>query len=90
MNDDMREQLGIFSKNIKESLDLYVNERIRPGGFLICVLENDLMGALARADVHNKRDLKQICQYVYMELPSTCWGNPEKVHNWLNPQNEES
>ena len=70
-------------KQIKESLKRYVEHHISPGSFLRAVLENDLMEAMGRADYENSQILKEICQYVYSEIPLVCWGSKEKVENWL-------
>lgn len=74
------------SNIVIDSLNLYVNNRCCPGGFLTAVLENDLAGAIVRADSHNKMTLNQIVGYICNYLPSSCWGSPEKVHAWLNTE----
>ena len=68
---------------IKESLNRYTKDRIPTGGFLTAVLENDLMGAIARADHINIQRLPEICKYIYNELPSSIWGSREKVRKHL-------
>lgn len=62
-------------ENIKQSLKLYVKNKIPTGGFLRSVLENDLFGAVGRADLENKKRIPEICQYIYNEIPSICWGS---------------
>lgn len=69
---------------VKDSLKLYVERRIPPGGFLTAVLENNLFEAFGRADLTNRHALFDITAYIYNKLPSSCWGSPEKVDNWLN------
>lgn len=71
-------------KNIKESLERYVKLKIPTGGFLRAVLENDLVEAAGRADDVNLHLIPQIVSYIYNELPSVCWGSPEKVSAWLS------
>lgn len=66
----------------KQALDRYVAEGCIPGGFLLAVLTNDLMGAVFRADEENLPALPHICRYVYNEIPSSCWGTKEKVYNY--------
>ncbi len=66
-----------------ESLERYVNDRIPTGGFLYAVLTNDLFEAVGRADEFNRAALFEICNYIYNMIPSDCWGNSEKVKNWL-------
>jgi hypothetical protein len=67
----------------KESFKRYVDHKIPTGDFLRSVLENNLMEAVGRADDSSYTNLKEICQFVYMDLPSNCWGSPEIVRNWL-------
>lgn len=71
----------------KETLERYVQNKIPTGGFLKAVLENDLVQAFGRADDINKYRIGEIIEYIYNELPSLCWGSPEKVQNWLKNNN---
>ena len=66
-----------------DALTRYVEKRIPTGGFLRAVLTNDLMGAMAKADIANQEALPSICKYVYNRVPSGCWGNEEIVDSWL-------
>ena len=50
----------MIRQDMKKSLDRYVDNKLKPGGFLTAVLENDLVGSLSRADVDNLRDIKDI------------------------------
>ncbi len=61
----------------------YVEQGIPPGGFVQSVLENDLAGAIGRADVWNMRALKSTVSYVYNEIPAPAWGSKEKYAAWL-------
>lgn len=69
--------------DIRAALDRFAQDRIPPGDFLTCVVENDLMGAMSRADADNLFNLPAICAYVYNEMPSPCHGSREKVRAWL-------
>lgn len=66
------------------ALERYVFDRYEPGGFLTAVLCNDLMAAIARADSQNIQALKDICQFIYNEIPSNAWGSPKNIANWLD------
>jgi hypothetical protein len=68
-----------------EALRRYVECRIRPGGFLVAVLSNDLFEAIGRADAENLEALPAIVGYIHGELPGGCWGSPERYHDWLTP-----
>ncbi len=76
-------------KNItKEGIDNYAQHRIPCGDFLTAVLANDLMGALGRADDENRKDIFEICSYVYSEIPSICYGSYKIVKAWLAEREE--
>lgn len=53
------------------------------GAFLQAVLENDLQGAIGRADPESLAGIKGIVAYVYNALPDKCWGSKENVAAWL-------
>lgn len=72
-----------MKEKTKQAIDRYAEHHTPTGSFLKAVLENDLAAAVGRADEDNLRDIKEIVQYVYWEIPSPCWGNPEKVKKWL-------
>ena len=74
---------GNEMKEIKESLNRYVEHKILPGGFLTSVLENDLIESVGKADSTNIKRLPEICKIVYWDLPAACWGSHEKVTKWL-------
>lgn len=62
-----------------EALDRYVEHGYMPGDFLFSVLSNDLFGAIGRADSQNIQCMKEICQYIYNEIPSIAWGSAQEV-----------
>ena len=66
-----------------EALRLYVNERIPTGGFLRACLENDFTVAVCAADNENLRSIVRLAKWMYVNLPSACWGSPECVDAWL-------
>jgi len=68
---------------VKTGLDNYAKYRIPTGGFLICVLENDLMRAVMKADDTNINHLRSICQYIQDTLPLESYGNAQKVKAWM-------
>ena len=72
-----------------QSIKDYVERGWQPGGFVTAVLENDLAGAIARADADNLRNLPAIVAFVYAEVPAICWGSPAKVAAHLrNPTHQ--
>jgi hypothetical protein len=54
----------------------------RQGGFVTAALENDLSGAVMRADPEVSGVLPEIVQYLNMCMPATCHGSEELVATW--------
>ena len=61
----------------------YIDQRIPPGDFLSAIIDNDLKGAVSRADDENMANLPAFVAYFYHEAPMLCWGSPEKRQAWL-------
>lgn len=72
-----------IKQSTRDSLIRYRDQRIAPGGFLTSVLDNDLQGAVCRADPENYFALKDICMWINWHLPANAWGNPDRVNQWL-------
>ena len=70
-------------RHFYDSLKLYLELGCRPGHFLQAVLSNDLVAAVGRADDEAMASLRPIIQFVYCNIPSPCWGSPDKVQRWL-------
>ena len=61
----------------------YFNGRCRGGSFMNAVLSNDLMGAVSRADHINIEEFYHTVRWIDSNLPTICYGSPEKVEDWL-------
>jgi hypothetical protein len=70
-------------KHTQEALINYVERGYEPGDFLYCVLGNNLLGAVSRADAQNLPALKDIVQFVHNELPNNCHGSEAVVIRFL-------
>jgi len=70
-------------KRTKDTIDNYVKQMWRPGGFVQAVLENNLCQAFGRADAENRKCMEDIVRYVYQNVPNAAWGSPEIVESWL-------
>lgn len=68
---------------VREAIDRYVENRVETGSFTRSVLENDLNGAIGRADPQSLAALKDIVSHVYNCIPRACQGSPETVEGWL-------
>jgi len=73
----------------KESIRLYIEAGLYPGGFLTAVLHNDLMGAVSKADLENQKLLAEITIYVIHNVPANAWGSPKKVEEWISRRRNE-
>lgn len=89
--DDHRIELEIkLGENMVGALRRYIDSKIPPGSFLTAVLCNNLKEACACADDRNRYLLFEYVQYLYSYCPSSCWGSPEKFHEWLKKDEELS
>lgn len=74
---------NLVPAHTKQSIQLYVEKRIPPGGFLLAVLTNDLKGAVGRADEKNRRALPDIVKFLYNYIPARIWGDEKAVKQHL-------
>lgn len=72
-----------------ESIERYERNGYVPGHFVTAVLENDLCGAINRADKVNLAALIDTVRYLYNHVTAECWGSPEKVRAWAKKKAEE-
>ena len=76
-------------EGLQDGMKLYVEEGIGAGGFLTACLENDLVGAVHRADDTNRPLIQNIVTWMYWELPIESWGTKEKVAKWRSEKVNE-
>jgi hypothetical protein len=72
-----------------DGLDKWAQLGIPVGSFLEAVLTNDLKRAMFGADDENREAIFDIVSYAYNELPSGCWGSPERVAAWYEMKLKE-
>lgn len=85
----MERNMSLVPPHMRDSIRLYVFNRIEPGDFLYAVLTNNLTEAAARADNINFPNLGRWAQFCMWALPAGCWGSPERVSDWLNPKSPD-
>jgi hypothetical protein len=90
MNFDI-EYLGCppIPQHLRAGLGSYINHHQPTGGGLQAILENDLHGALTRADPETRAALPTIACFLHNEAPSACHGSKENVAAWLAGAAEE-
>jgi len=64
-------QYSNIPDNTIEDMTRLLKYNVPVGGFLTAVLDNDLRGALCRADLHNRAELRNIVSLVIEYFPST-------------------
>lgn len=67
----------------------YVADGFTPGGFLTCVLANDLRGAVARADVNNRQHLPELVRLLENEISNDIWGSYGDVWGHIDAKRKE-
>lgn len=73
--------------HLRFGLHLYLTDRVETGGFLRCVLENDLARAITHAHPSlTMSQLKTLVLVVSSSFPDIAWGSPEKVSEWLKEE----
>lgn len=70
--------------HLRGALLRYVDFRVRPGGFLTAVLQNDLTGAVQLADSQSRQALPAIVEWLQGNAPSAAWGSKGAVAAWLD------
>ncbi len=79
----MKYEVDMLPQHMREGVLKYLDQHIRPGGFLYAVLCNDLVGATLRADPINKTSLDDWVQWLLGHCPSYAWGSTEIVEAWI-------
>ena len=71
-------------ENMHDGILLYLERRIRPGGFLELIFCNDFVHAAAMADDWNKHKLYEYAQFLYLFVPYGAQGSREKLEDWID------
>ena len=80
---------ALIPQPLLNSLELYVERGVLPGGFLSAVLRNDLSEALSYASDSSLTCIRTIHMFIYNCAPGFCWHSPEKVEAWHDLTDEE-
>ncbi len=72
-----------LAPNLAGGLYRYIEHGVPAGHFLTKVLQNDLRGAVWRADPDNRLLLWEFVCWLHNHAPRACWGSPERVDAWL-------
>lgn len=67
----------------RRGMKLYLEEGVRPGGFLYAILTGDIEDAKARADLLNLVHIPDFLDFLETEAPRAAYGSVEKVEAWI-------
>ena len=73
---------NLIEPRFKDGIQRWIEYGIPGGGFLDCVLRNDLCGAIGAADSSALENIPHIVAYLYNDCPADCWGSPERLKSW--------
>lgn len=83
-NETFRKALtdSVVPTHLQSGLLRWVEEGIRPGGFLSAVLSNDLLSAASRGDELSLVGLPVLCRFLATHAPAGSFGSPKAFANW--------
>lgn len=68
---------------LAEGLIRYIDHGVPTGSFLEAVLSNDLMDAMARADIGNRYRVFEVAVFLHSVAPRGCYGSRDAVAEWI-------
>ena len=75
--------LGLMRTH-RDQVAAYKSSRKVPETFVLCLLQNNLMGAIsALVAAREIEGLLGAVRFMVAELPASAFGSPEAVENWL-------
>jgi len=80
------EVIASVPERMLDAIERYVQTGCPIGDFLTAVIDNDLRGAVGRADDENLTALHDIVKVFHNYCPADCWGAAGKRTRWQNHQ----
>ena len=80
---DTAEPIDMLPPYMHDGVALWITRGIEPGSFLSAVINNNLRGAVMRADDFNRDMLREWVGFFYNYAPSQCWGSQDKAREWM-------
>ena len=74
---------AMVPEHLRNGLRLYIEQGVKPGSFLMGVLENDLRNAIFKGDTDSLAGLRPLVLFLHNYAPGECHGNPTRVANWM-------
>lgn len=77
---------SILPLHMQDTARRYIEQGIPGGSFFMAVVENNLVGAFAKADEQNIAAMRNWAQWLYWEAPIDAWGSPKRVLAWMEKE----
>ena len=68
---------------LRDGMQRYVEQSIRPGDFLFAVLQDKLSDSVLHCTHEALTDLPEIVRWLIWSAPPDCYGSAERVKAWL-------
>ena len=82
LHNDSRFSWAEFSKDFKDSMERYLIQGLKPGGFAEAMLAHDYERALYNADVHNRQVFWAVAMWIRDRAPSIAQGSYSAIEAW--------
>ena len=77
-------KLPMNCEHKREELFKYLENGIKPGRFIYCLLTNDLRGAIQIADDDCLESICELVEFVIREIPQAACGRKDIVDRWIS------
>lgn len=74
---------NLLPVGLRSGMRQYIENGIRPGYFLYCVLENNFIGAFNWANSENRERMGEIVSFLCNEAPVACFGSRQQVEAYI-------
>ena len=78
--------LSALPTYMHSGLMMYLEQGVKPGDFLLYILENDFIGASGHADFNNQYLMFEYARVLALDFPEESYGSKEKVKKWIEHQ----
>jgi hypothetical protein len=80
--DELQAGKHLVPGHLWDGIVRHVIEGGKTGRFLQALFDNDLRGAVCRADDVSLPALRELALFMHNFTPSRCWGSPAEANRW--------
>lgn len=73
---------NLVPPHLREGLERWIRNGVEPGGFLRALLQNDLVGAVLRADPISREAIPSVVRWLTESAPEGSYGSLKNYQNW--------